>query len=793
MQVVTRSGKTEPVRFDKITDRLTYLSTMPGLSEHLDVDPAIIVQLTATRIKDGITTRELDELTSNICMQKIMVHPDYGILGARIAIDNHHKITCGKFGTVVERLATHLDILGEEAPLISQEIVGLMADPEKREKIESWIDYNRDFRIDCFGFKTIERGYLLRSQGAIQERPGDMYMRVALGIHGWDRDGLDARETYDAMSQGFFIHATPTLFHAGTPYPQMSSCFLMGVEDSVQGIYKGLADAAMISKHAGGLGIHCHEIRAKGSYIRKTGGTSTGLIPFLKVYNDTARYIDQGGGKRKGSFAMYLEPHHPDILDFLGAKRPQGTEETKARDLFYALWISDLFMQRVKKDEDWSLFCPNQTPGLSDVVGDEYRALYEKYESEGREIKKVKARRIWDSILESQIETGGPYMLYKDAANMKSNQQNLGVIKSSNLCCEILEYSDHKEYAVCNLASIALPSFVKDDNKTPPLFCHEELGQYIQILVHNLNKVIDRNYYPLPETEVSNMRHRPIGLGVQGLADTFIKMKLPFDSPEARILNKEIFETIYFNALCASNEIAGRDGTYETYQGSPASRGIFQFDMWNVDRQTLSTRHDWKSLFEKVSQTGLRNSLLLAPMPTASTSQILGYNECIEPFTSNIYTRRTLAGEFVVINKYLIRELIKLELWSEELKHRIMFAKGSVQKIPTIPENVRLLFKTAWELKQKVILDMAADRGAFICQSQSLNVFVEEPTTKILNSIHFYGWSRGLKTGTYYIRSKPAASAQNFTMDPKLEKKLLQEMLDENAKREENECVNCSA
>ena len=794
MQVVTRSGKTEPVRFDKITDRLTYLTDISGVPGALDIDPAIIVQLTATRIKDGITTRELDELTSNICMQKIMVHPDYGILGARIAIDNHHKITCGKFGTVVKRLSEHLDVLGEPAPLISQEIVDLIQDPEKLEKIESWIDYSRDFRIDCFGFKTIERGYLLRSQGAIQERPGDMFMRVALGIHSWDRDGLDAKETYDAMSRGYFIHATPTLFHAGTPYPQMSSCFLMGVEDSVQGIYKGLADAAMISKHAGGLGIHCHEIRAKGSYIRKTGGTSTGLIPFLKVYNDTARYIDQGGGKRKGSFAMYLEPHHPDILDFLGAKRPQGTEETKARDLFYALWISDLFMQRVKKDEDWSLFCPNQTPGLSDTVGDEYKNLYEKYENEGREIKKVKARKIWDAILESQIETGGPYMLYKDAANQKSNQQNLGVIKSSNLCCEILEYSDHREYAVCNLASIALPTFVgTPDESGAPTFNHPELGNYVRILVRNLNKVIDKNYYPLPETRLSNMRHRPIGLGVQGLADAFIKMNLPFDSDGARELNKAIFETIYFNALWSSCDIAERDGTYETYEGSPAHRGVFQFDMWNIDRSTLSSYHDWQGLFSRVSQHGLRNSLLLAPMPTASTSQILGYNECIEPFTSNIYTRRTLAGEFVVINKYLIRELIKLKLWNEELKHRIMFAKGSVQKIPSIPENIRSLFKTAWELKQKVILDMAADRGVFICQSQSLNVFVEEPTTKILNSIHFYGWSRGLKTGTYYIRSKPAASAQNFTMDPKLEQKLLREMLEEDKKREENECVNCSA
>tara|TARA_X000001036_G_scaffold426280_1_gene453495 strand:- start:297 stop:2645 length:2349 start_codon:yes stop_codon:yes gene_type:complete len=776
MEVVTRSGKREPVRFDKITDRISLLG------EGLNIDPAVIVQLTATRIANGISTRELDELTSNISLQKLLVHPDYGKLAARIAIDNHHKITCGKFGEVVERLSTHKDALGENAPLISQEIVELVKDSSKLENIEKWIDYERDFKIDCFGFKTLERGYLLKSQGSIQERPGDLFMRVALGIHGWDNDGKTAKETYDAMSLGYFIHATPTLFHSGTPYPQMSSCFLMGVEDSVQGIYKALGDAAMISKHAGGLGIHCHSIRGKGSYIRKTGGSSTGILPFLKVYNDTARYIDQGGGKRKGSFAMYLEPHHPDIVEFLSAKRPQGAEESRARDLFYALWISDLFMERVKEDGDWSLFCPDKTPGLAEVYGEVYKELYLKYENEGLSVRKIKARSIWDAILESQIETGGPYMLYKDAANSKSNQKNYGTIKSSNLCCEVMEYSDHKEYAVCNLASLALPAFVKDGK-----FDFQNLRNHTAILVRNLNKVIDKNYYPLPETSLSNLKHRPIGIGVQGLADTFVLVGAPFDSKEAKELNKEIFAAIYHAAVKESMELAKIHGPYESFSTSPASQGLLQPDLWNTDSSAF------KTLSEDVKIHGLRNSLLVAPMPTASTSQILGYNECIEPFTSNIYTRRTLAGEYVVVNKYLIEDLVNLGLWNEEMKQRIMFFKGSIQKITVIPEKIKNLYKTAWELKQKVIIDMAADRGPYICQSQSLNVFVEQPSAKVLNSIHFYGWSKGLKTGTYYIRSKPASSAQNFAMDPELEKKILAEMSSDATKKEETECLNCAA
>ena len=784
MQVITRSGLSEPFKFDKIADRLS------GLSNGLKVDPVLIVQQTANRIKNGITTQELDELTSNICIQKLLDHPDYGKLAARVSIDNHHKITCGKFSEVVKRLKSHVDILGEPAPLISDEILEICNDPVKRDAVESWIDYNRDFNLDCFGFKTLERAYLLKSQGAIQERPSDMFMRVSLCIHGWDNDGYDAKETYDAMSQGYFIHATPTLFHAGTPYPQMSSCFLMGVEDSVQGIYKGLSDAAMISKHAGGLGIHIHEIRAKGSYIRKTGGTSTGLLPFLKVYNDTARYIDQGGGKRRGSFAMYLEPHHPDILEFLSARRPQGTEETRARDLFYALWISDLFMNKVKNNEDWCLFCPNACPGLSDCFGEDYEKLYAQYEAENRQIKTIKARKIWDAILESQIETGTPYMLYKDAANKKSNQQNLGTIKSSNLCCEIIEYSDHKEYAVCNLASLSLSSFVTESG-----YDFAALGKYVKILVRNLNKVIDKNFYPLPETEISNMKHRPIGLGVQGLADAFIMLKLPFDSEEAAELNKQIFKTIYFNAVEASADLAVKHGPYETFYNSPASRGILQPDLWGVVPYEENSGEErlWNNLKDKVVKTGIRNSLLVAPMPTASTSQILGNNECIEPFTSNVYTRRTLAGEHVVINKYLIEDLLKLGLWDDEMKQRILFFKGSVQKISSIPHELRNIYKTSWELKQKVILDMAAGRGPYICQSQSLNVFVQEPTQKILNSIHFYGWSKGLKTGTYYIRSKPAASAQNFAMDALLEQKILKELTDESEKKSETECINCSA
>ncbi len=776
MEVVTRSGKREPVRFDKITDRLHILG------KDLEIDPTVVVQLTAARITNGITTRELDELTSNIALQKILVHPDYGTLAARIAIDNHHKITCGKFGEVVERLSAHTDALGKIAPLISEDIVKLMSSPEVRDSVESWIDYTRDFRMDSFGFKTLERGYLLRSQGSIQERPGDMFMRVALGIHGWDNEGLSAKETYDAMSNGYFIHATPTLFHSGTPFPQMSSCFLMGVEDSVQGIYKALGDAAMISKHAGGLGIHCHSIRGKGSYIRKTGGTSTGLLPFLKVYNDTARYIDQGGGKRKGSFAMYLETHHPDINEFLSAKRPQGADESRARDLFYALWISDLFMERVKNNEMWSLFCPDVTPGLSDLHGEAYKELYLKYEQEGREIRKVNARELWDSILECQIETGGPYMLYKDAANSKSNQKNYGTIKSSNLCCEIMEYSDHNEYAVCNLASLALPSFIIEN-----AFDFEKLALYTKVLVKNLNKVIDKNYYPLPETSKSNFKHRPIGIGVQGLADTFVKLRYAFDSPQARDLNKKIFATIYKAAVEESSELAKVHGSYESFEGSPAQLGKLQPHLWGIETE------EWDSLAKQVKECGLRNSLLIAPMPTASTSQILGYNECIEPFTSNIYTRRTLAGEYIVVNKYLIKDLVELGIWNEELKQRIMFFKGSVQKIPGIPDNIKQIYKTAWELKQRSILDLAADRGPYICQSQSLNVFVESPSAKILNSIHFYGWSKGLKTGTYYIRTKPASSAQNFSMDPELESKLMAELSLEAEKRSETECLSCAA
>tara|TARA_X000001036_G_C20641226_1_gene791185 strand:+ start:38 stop:1720 length:1683 start_codon:yes stop_codon:yes gene_type:complete len=560
----------------------------------------------------------------------------------------------------------------------------------------------------------------------------------------------------------------------------------MGVHDSVQGIYKALGDAAMISKHAGGLGIHCHSIRGKGSYIRKTGGVSTGLLPFLKVYNDTARYIDQGGGKRKGSFAMYLEPHHPDIMEFLSAKRPQGVDESRARDLFYALWISDLFMERVKENGDWCLFCPDTTPGLSDAYGDAFKELYLKYEEEGKEIRKMKAQEIWDAILECQIETGGPYMLYKDAANIKSNQKNYGTIKSSNLCCEIMEYSDHKEYAVCNLASLALPSYINTETK---MFNFEKLRFYTKQLVINLNKVIDKNYYPLPETEISNMKHRPIGIGVQGLADTFVILGMPFDSPEARELNREIFSNIYQAAVAESSNLAEIYGSYDSFKESPAASGKLQPQLWNSTHDTAI----FESLGKQVGEKGLRNSLLIAPMPTASTSQILGYNECIEPFTSNIYTRRTLAGEFLVVNKYLIEDLVKLGIWNEETRQRILFFKGSVQKIPNIPEEIKKLYKTAWELKQRVILDMAADRGPYICQSQSLNVFVEEPNARILSSIHFYGWAKGLKTGTYYVRSKPAASAQNFSMNPDVEKKILAEIQEEQNKAAENQCLSCAA
>ena len=773
MKVITRSGDEEPMRFDRIAERLEKFTA------DLDpiLDPVGITQNVVKRIYDGIKTSELDELTIQYCLQQAILHPDYGVLASRVAVDNHHKDTHADYMTIVEVLWNNLDKKGESAPLVSGELYKFVQ--EHSAEIQAMIVDERDFLLDCFGFKTLQKGYLLRSQGVVIERPQHMFMRVAIGIH--CEDMVRIKETYDLMSQKYFIHASPTLFHAGTPYPQLSSCFLLGMEDSVQGMYKALGDCAVISKFAGGIGIWAHDVRSNGSYIRSTGGTCAGLMSLLQVFNATCRHINQSG-RRNGSFAVYLEPHHPDILTFLDAKKPQGAENERARDLFYALWISDLFMKRVEADADWSLMDPNECPGLSDVYGSEFEELYTSYEERGMARRTIKAREIWDKIISSQIESGVPYMLYKDACNQKSNQKNVGTIKSSNLCTEIIQYSDSKEYAVCNLASVSLPKFVSADGA----FDFDMFRSVIKVMTYNLNAVIDRNYYPLPETKKSNLRHRPIGLGVQGLADTYVLMGFAFDSPEAALLNKEIFEHLYYAALESSVEVAMRDGPYESWDGSPAQQGKLQFDLWNKEPVTDLP---WTDLRQRISEYGLRNSLLVAPMPTASTSQILGNNECIEPYTSNLYLRRTLAGEFLVVNKHLMKILVERKMWSEEMKDKLMFYKGSVAKIMEIPEDIRKLFKTTWEIKQKVVIDQAVDRGAYVCQSQSLNIHLEKPTFNTLASMHFYGWKKGLKTGSYYIRSKPAATIQNFTLDPNTEARLRAEM----AAQELDVCANCSA
>lgn len=773
MKVITRSGDEEPMRFDRIAERLEKFTA------DLDpiLDPVGITQNVVKRIYDGIKTSELDELTIQYCLQQAILHPDYGVLASRVAVDNHHKDTHADYMTIVEVLWNNLDKKGESAPLVSGELYKFVQ--EHSAEIQAMIVDERDFLLDCFGFKTLQKGYLLRSQGVVIERPQHMFMRVAIGIH--CEDMVRIKQTYDLMSQKYFIHASPTLFHAGTPYPQLSSCFLLGMEDSVQGMYKALGDCAVISKFAGGIGIWAHDVRSNGSYIRSTGGTCAGLMSLLQVFNATCRHINQSG-RRNGSFAVYLEPHHPDILTFLDAKKPQGAENERARDLFYALWISDLFMKRVEADADWSLMDPNECPGLSDVYGSEFEELYTSYEERGMARRTIKAREIWDKIISSQIESGVPYMLYKDACNQKSNQKNVGTIKSSNLCTEIIQYSDSKEYAVCNLASVSLPKFVSADGA----FDFDTFRSVIKVMTYNLNAVIDRNYYPLPETKKSNLRHRPIGLGVQGLADTYVLMGFAFDSPEAALLNKEIFEHLYYAALESSVEVAMRDGPYESWDGSPAQQGKLQFDLWNKEPVTDLP---WTDLRQRISEYGLRNSLLVAPMPTASTSQILGNNECIEPYTSNLYLRRTLAGEFLVVNKHLMKILVERKMWSEEMKDKLMFYKGSVAKIMEIPEDIRKLFKTTWEIKQKVVIDQAVDRGAYVCQSQSLNIHLEKPTFNTLASMHFYGWKKGLKTGSYYIRSKPAATIQNFTLDPNTEARLRAEM----AAQELDVCANCSA
>jgi ribonucleotide reductase alpha subunit len=792
MRVTKRDGQLEEIAFDKILNRIKKLGQEAGV--HINYQQLVIKVI--EQLYDLIPTTKIDELAAEQCASLSTLNPDYGTIASRIVVSNHQKNTDNNFVSVMSDLYNFTDIHGNNFPLISKTLWEFIN--SFKSEINEMIDYNRDYLIDYFGFKTLERSYLMKNKDKIVERPQHMWMRVAIGIHGDLNFGSKQlhliKETYDLMSQKYFTHATPTLFNAGTPRPQLSSCYLLAMEDdSIEGIYNTLKDCALISKYSGGIGLHIHNVRAKGSHIKGTNGITDGIVPMLRVFNNTARYVNQCG-KRNGSFAIYLEPWHADILDFLELKKNHGDEELKARDLFYALWISDLFMKRVKeKNGKWSLFCPNECPGLSDCYGDEFVALYEKYEQEGRARKTIDARDLWFAILDAQMETGTPYLLYKDTINRKSNQKNLGVIKSSNLCCEITEYSDAKETAVCNLASIALPAFVSNNQ-----FDYEKLHEVTKVVTNNLNRVIDINFYPTDKTKLSNFRHRPIGIGIQGLADTFIMMDIPFCSEQAKEINKNIFETIYHAALEKSNEIAiertkhltllmdgprselletvdqyeysilKREnknllGAYSSFEGSPSSQGILQFDMWNV---SPSVRYDWTKLKDSIRTFGLRNSLLVAPMPTASTSQILGYNECFEPLTSNIYSRRTLAGEFVVVNKYLMKELIELGLWNEQIKNNIIANKGSVQQLTIIPEHIREKYKIVWEIPMKHLIDMAVDRGAFICQSQSLNLWMEDPVYNKLTSMHFYAWEKGLKTGIYYLRRKAKHQAQQFTIQP---------------------------
>lgn len=751
MLVTTRSGKREPVQFDKITHRISQLTY------NLDakyVDAMTVAQRTINGLYDGITTVELDNLSAEVSAYMTSVHPDYARLAGRIAVANLHRSTSDSFMETIDKLYNFKDeFSGEKQPLVSEDFYQYAR--EHKDRILEEIAYSRDFEFDYFGFKTLEKSYLLKVNGKIVERPQHLFMRVALGVQ---PDNIEeAMKTYHLISEGFFTHASPTLFNAGTNKAQMSSCFLVAAkDDSIEGIYETLKQCALISQSAGGIGLSIHNIRAKGSFIKGTNGTSNGIVPMLRVFNDTARYVDQGGGKRKGAFAIYLEPWHADIEDFLELKKNHGKEELRARDLFYALWINDLFMRRVEADANWTLMCPNKAPGLADCHGKEFEALYEKYEAEGRGLKIVKARDLWYKVIQSQIETGMPFMLYKDAANEKSNQKNLGTIKSSNLCTEIMQYTSEKEIAVCNLASIALPMFVEDGK-----FNHKKLFDVTTQITRNLNRIIDLNFYPVEEARYSNMKNRPIGIGVQGLADTFFKLRVSFDSSEARQVNKEIFETIYFAALSASCDLAKEQGAYDSYEGSPISQGILQPDMWEVK---TTDRWDWTTLRGKIKEHGVRNSLLMAPMPTASTSQILGNNECIEPVTSNMYTRRVLSGEFAVVNKHLVRDLIGMGLWNEEMKDRIIAHNGSVQYIPEIPADMKELYRTVWEIKQKSILEMAADRGAFIDQSQSLNIHMEDTNFGKLSSLHFAAWKLGLKTGMYYLRTRPAVDAIKFTI-----------------------------
>ena len=811
MRVTKRNCELEEVAFDKILSRVKKLGQEVGIQINYQ---QLVIKI-IDQLFDTISTTKIDELLAEQCASMSTLNPDYGTLASRIVVSNHQKNTEQSFSNVVNILYNFKDVHGKRMSLISDNLFEFTS--KYLQEIEEMIDYERDYLIDYFGFKTLERTYLIRVGPAVIERPQHMWMRVAIGIHGNSKtenpkDTLRlVKETYDLMSQKYFTHATPTLFNAGTPRAQLSSCYLIAMEeDSLDGIYNTLHDCAQISKYAGGIGLHIHNIRAKGTHIQGTNGTSNGLVPMLRVFNNTARYIDQGGGKRNGSFAIYLEPWHADISDFLELKKNHGDEELKARDLFYALWIPDLFMERVKENGKWSLLCPHECPGLSDVYGDDFKQLYKKYETEGRVRKTVSARDLWFQILDAQMETGTPYLLYKDAANKKSNQKNLGTIKSSNLCTEILEYSDDKETAVCNLASIALPAYV---NETTKQFDFTKLLEVTKVVTNNLNKVIDINFYPTEKTRVSNFKHRPIGIGVQGLADAFILMDIPFHSEEARQLNKDIFETIYYGALTRSNELAIErktnpnnnpnfvftedeltklpaelKGSYSSFVGSPASQGILQFDMWhNFLGHSQTLGYDWAALKASIKANGLRNSLLVAPMPTASTSQILGYNECFEPITSNIYSRRTMAGEFVLPNKYLMKDLIKMGLWNEEIKNNIIANKGSVQQLTFLPEHIRNKYKIVWEIPMKHVIDMAADRGVYVCQSQSMNLWMEDPVYNKMTSMHFYAWEKGLKTGIYYLRRKAKHQAQQFTIEPETKK------TNENHQEEDEICEMCSS
>lgn len=755
MFVIKRNGKKEAVHFDKITARIHKLIYGLSISEK---DVIEIAKKVIQGIYDNVTTTELDNLAAETAAAQTTIHPDFSVLAARIAVSNLHKNTLKSFSKTAQLLYEYTDpITQTHAPLISEEIYKIIR--KNADELDSSVIYDRDYNFDYFGFKTLDRSYLIRTNGKVTERPQHLFMRVALGIH--KEDIQAAIETYNLMSEKWFIHATPTLFNAGTPKPQMSSCFLLSMtEDSIAGIFDTLKRCALISQSAGGIGVSIHNIRSTGSYIKGTGGISNGIIPMLRVFNDTARYVDQGGGKRKGAIAVYIEPWHLDIFDFIDIRKNHGKEEMRARDLFPALWIPDLFMQRVEADQMWSLFDPNEAQGLYEVYGEKFNELYTTYENEGKFRKQIKARELWTAILEAQIETGTPYMCYKDAVNEKSNQKNIGTIRSSNLCTEIMEYTNADEVAVCNLASLALPRYVSSGG-----FDFQKLYEVTKIVTRNLNKIIDGNYYPIPETKTSNDRHRPIGLGVQGLADVFLLLRLPFESPEARRLNKDIFETIYFASMEASMDLAKEQGAYSSFAGSPLSEGKFQFDLWQV---VPSDRWDWEKLRQEVMTHGVRNSLLLAPMPTASTSQILGNNECFEPYTSNIYNRRVLSGEFVVVNKFLLKDLIELGLWNPTMKNKLIAENGSVQNIPEIPTELKELYKTVWEIKQKTIIDMAAERGAFICQSQSLNLFMAEPNLAKLTSMHFHAWKSGLKTGMYYLRTKAAVDAIKFTVDTQL-------------------------